>query len=502
MSDDHPLPPTSSAPWRLGSTAARPPLEGEQEADVVVIGAGIVGLTAAALLTRAGCSVVVLEARTVGAGTSGRTTAKASVLQGTRYQQLEARHGPVVAARYASAQLAGLEWMAAQAGRPEVGCDWRRRTAITYATSPEGAESVLAERAAAQRAGLPVVDVETELPFDVAAAIGMDAQAQLDPGPYLVALADEVEAAPASAVHEGSRVDAVRGLRRYRVATDRGTVTARQVIVATLLPIVDRGLAFARTQPQSSYLVAMRAEGPVPSAMYLSADASTRSLRTAADGDGTLLLVGGEGHETGRGSPTTARYETLVRWAAAHFDVGEVVHRWSAHDYRSADDLPLVGPSSPLTPGVLVATGMQKWGMTMGTAAALALVDRVLDRRDGPSAPWSSSFDPSRLLLGSVRDLAKINAEVAGRMVADWVRPGAETTADGRPTRRRDGVVPTAAGRDDRMPVVCTHLGGVCSWNDGDRTWDCPLHGSRFDEDGTVLTGPATAPLHRGPDPR
>jgi glycine/D-amino acid oxidase-like deaminating enzyme len=493
------LPPTPSPPWRRHTEATYAPLEDDREVDVVVVGAGIVGLTAAALLVRAGRSVTVLEALTVGAGTSGRTTAKASALQGLRYQQLEERHGLDAAARYARAQVDGLEWMARQVERSKADCDWERRPAITYATTGPGARSVAQELDAAQRAGLPVEAVGAGLPFEDTGAVALADQAQLDPGPYLAALAHEVDQSPGGWVHEGSRVTAVHGVRRHRVLTEHAAVSARHVIVATLLPILDRGLLFARAKPQSSYLVALEATGVVPDGMYLSADAPTRSVRSARHGGATLLIVGGEGHDTGRGSPTMPRYDELARWASRQFDVGEVVHRWSAHDYRSADDLPLVGSASPLTPGVLVATGLQKWGMTMGTAAALSLVDRVLGATDGPSAPWASLFAPARLAPRSIVDLAKINGAVAGRMTSDWVRPGSELDEQGRPTRRRAGVVPVANDDDGRPSVVCTHLGGVCSWNDGDRTWDCPLHGSRFEEDGTVLAGPATSPLHRRP---
>jgi hypothetical protein len=92
--------------------------------------------------------------------------------------------------------------------------------------------------------------------------------------------------------------------------------------------------------------------------MYLSADRMTRSVRTAVGPGGRRhLVVGGEGHKVGQGSPTTPRLETLAAWAIEHFPVGDVTHHWSAQDYRPTDLLPYVGPAWPGTDRVLTATG-------------------------------------------------------------------------------------------------------------------------------------------------
>jgi hypothetical protein len=281
--------------------------------------------------------------------------------------------------------------------------------------------------------------------------------------------------------------------------TDAGTVRAPHVVVATLLPIVDRGLFFARAEPKSSYLVALRTDGEVPRAMYLSADAPTRSTRTAPNGTSTVLLVGGAGHDTGRGRPTGERYHELASWAAEHFPVREVVARWSAHDYVPVDHLPFVGSATPLSPDLLVATGFEKWGMTMGTAAGLALAERLSTATSVRTREWADLFSPGRASLRGLANAARINADVAVRLASDWLSPESEPDADGAGGRHRDGLQPVGEPSHgaQAVSVVCTHLGGICEWNDGDRTWDCPLHGSRFEADGAVLTGPATRPLRR-----
>jgi glycine/D-amino acid oxidase-like deaminating enzyme len=329
------------------------------------------------------------------------------------------------------------------------------------------------------------------LPFETQGGAWLADQLQVDPMELLGALEAEARAHGVHVV-EGVRVTHVRGRNPVRVVTERGELTADTVLLATNMPILDRGGFFARMSPARSYGMAFRTPSTAVDAMYLSADQPSRSLRDAPDSDGSLLLIGGEGHTTGRVGSTSARLDALRDWTLENFPKAEEQHAWSAQDYVPAHALPFAGPVLPGAEHVLVAGGYSKWGMTNGVAAALAVTGRVLDGH----MEWAEVFHPwrSRELRGIPKG-ALVNAEVGVEMARGWLRPllGASDV-------RYDHLgAPSAEAGDDgadhRLTAVCTHLGGIVRWNDAERSWDCPLHGSRFDVDGDVLEGPATCGL-------
>ncbi len=441
--------------------------------DVIVVGAGITGLTTAALLARSGRSVLVVEARHVGAVTTGGSTAKVSLLQGTQYSKIARRHSSTVLRQYADANAEGLAWLVRFCD--DHGVDHQRRPAYTYATTEKGARAARAELDALQRAGLEKAGWadDVPLPFPTTGAVRMDDQVQLDPMELLDALAAEARAHGA-VLAEGARVRRVHGRGPARVVTDAGDADAATVVIATNMPILDRGGFFARAEPARSYSLAFRTGTPAVDGMYLSADTPTRSLRDAPDADGPLLLVGGDGHKVGADTSEREHLDRLRAWTAEHFPSAVETHAWSAQDYVPHHGLPYVGPVLPGSEHVLVAGGYSKWGLTNGAAAALALSARIL----GGHVPWASAFEPwTRHEVPGAPTSARINAEVALEMTTGWIR--------------------RLTGSD--TPPVCTHLGGVLRWNDAEESWDCPLHGSRFGPDGAVLEGPATCPLRNTP---
>ncbi|WP_458682366.1 FAD-dependent oxidoreductase [Prescottella equi] len=481
--------------------ASSPRLPGGSRFDAVVVGAGLTGLCTALELSRAGAAVAVLEGRRAGSVTTGRTTGKISLLQGTKLSQIAGRYPTDVVRAYVEANRDGRRRLLGLCRSFEVPV--QVEMAYTYATSSEGATALAAEFDAATEAGLDVRwDEAAELPFPVTGAIGLADQAQFDPVDLVTALVRELRGRGVPVV-ENTRVRSVgRTPGGLAVRHDGGgELVADRVVLATGTPVLDRGAFFARLEPQRSYCIAVAGTDQPPRGMYLSADSPTRSLRYAPTPDGDLLIVGGNGHTVGRGGATQPRVADLIDWTRRHFPGGEVTHTWSAQDYHSADQLPVVGGLLPTDDRILIASGYDKWGLTNAVAAAAVIAARI----DGEPSAWAASFDPWALSRAprSALPTLELNAGVAVEMVKGWVGPvvgfRSSSPAEGE-GRVQPGVpvpraVCTVDGRTHRVSAVCPHLGGIVRWNDSERSWDCPLHGSRFAADGRVLEGPATRGL-------
>ncbi|MGH8948794.1 MAG: FAD-dependent oxidoreductase, partial [Acidimicrobiia bacterium] len=487
----------ATSPWSEG-----PVLQGDMSAQAVVVGSGITGLTAARLLTEQGVSVAVIESRRVCSGVTALTTAKVSALQSTVYSGLSATWGDEVAAAYAEANLEGLGMIRRRVSDENIECDYRAASAYTYTESTAGLEKIEAEVEAAQRAGLDVAfTTESDLPFEIAGAARLDDQAQFHPRNYCLGLMRGILAG-GGAVFEHTKaldVDARSGV----VTTDRGNINAALILIASHVPFVDTGLHLSRMTASRSYAVSFPSQSQPPAGMYISVDEPIRSVRATGDGH---VIVGGEAHPVGRDEDTELRYEALESWSKDRFGSPGSDYRWSAHDYRSVDGLPFVGPLGS-SERVFMATGFAKWGMANGTIAAAIMVDLAMGRA-GPSA---EVFDSRRLALKQAApDLVKAGAGVVKNLVTERLLSADLPDAGGLVPGTGDIVSldgqKAAVFRDDRgelhaVSPICTHLGCQVGFNSAERTWDCPCHGSRFDVDGTVIHGPALEDLARATEP-
>lgn len=499
---------TAGSYWlaSTGDGITRPPLRATDRVDVAVVGGGIVGVTCALLLSRGGARVALLEADRIGAGTTGATTAKVTSNQGLVYDELRRTVGDDRARAYGEANEDALAWMRALVADEGIACDWRDRDAYTYTEDDGRVPDLEAEAAAARELGLPA-SVAEEMPgppqLHARAAVRYANQAEFHPRRYLLALAARAEEA-GCLIAEGSRVTGVDAGEPCVVRTEGGSLEADRVVVATQYPILDRSLHFARLHVERSYIVAFPDRVGAPAMLY-SVDSPSRSLRsTPLPGGGELVMVGGEGHPTGRETDTEERYAALAETAASWYGDVDITHRWSAQDMVSADKLPFAEPVLGGHGRVWTVTGLRKWGMTLGTAAARHLTARLA----GSPSPHDAAFDhpsvpPLRALGEAVREnvgngIRWTAARIAPGTAPDDLAPG-EGDVHGPPHRR------IASYRDDDGIVhshsaVCTHLACEVRFNPAERSWDCPCHASRFDAcDGRVLSGPA---VHRLPPAR
>jgi glycine/D-amino acid oxidase-like deaminating enzyme/nitrite reductase/ring-hydroxylating ferredoxin subunit len=499
---------TSESYWMDSTPAtAYPPVTRALEVDVAVIGGGIAGICTAWELARAGRQVAVLEADRIVAGTTGYTTAKLTAQHSLIYDQLRRSFDVETARLYAASQVVAIDRVLAVAAELGIDCDLERLPAYTYVTSAGQVEQIHAEVDAAVAAGLPASLVtETALPFEVAAAIRVDDQAQFHPRRYLLALAEDLTRR-GGRIFERTRITGLDEGEPCRLTTETGvTVTAREVVVATHYPIFDRAALFTRLVPRRELVVAapIAAEDD-PGGMYVTVENNTRSVRTAPYRDGRrLLIVTGE-HFTPGTDGVDKRWRRLAEWTLEHFNTDALAYHWAAQDNTTTDNMPYVGRFHPGTEHVWVATGFNAWGMSNGAMAGQLLAALIC----GETLPWADIYDPRRLHpTVEAAPLLKANIKAAGHFIGDRLRPSHVDSPDDLPpgagaVMRLNGQR-CAVHRDDSgdlhaVSATCTHLGCTVAFNEAEKTWDCPCHGSRFDPDGAVLHGPATKPLASHP---
>lgn len=483
--------------------ASSPSLAENVSVDVAVVGGGITGLTAATLLKRAGKTVAVVESKQVATGVSGHTTAKVTSLHQLIYADLIKEFGQRKARLYGESSQAAVEQVAAFVADEQIDCDFSRESTYTFADSEAKLSQVQAEVEAAVQLGLPASFVrETSLPFPIAGAVKFDNQVQFHVRKYLLHLAKTIPGA-GSYLFENTRVQTVEEGEPCQVITDKGVVTAQDVIVATHLPILDQGLFFAKTYPQRSYIIAARIDpAKAPKGMFIGFGEDYHSIRTTPYDGGLLLLVGGGGHKVGTITHTEEQYLKLEEYVRSNFGIDTFEYRWSTQDVVSFDKLPYIGKLTPFNNHIYVATGFSLWGMSKGTMSGMLLSDLILGRDN----PWAELYDATRATPFVTQESLKENIDVGTRWIGDRFK-GLQTTSLSEVASGEGKLVTVngekvAAYRDEQGAVhtvspVCTHLACIVSWNNAEKSWDCACHGSRFSYEGEVIQGPAVQDLEK-----
>jgi glycine/D-amino acid oxidase-like deaminating enzyme/nitrite reductase/ring-hydroxylating ferredoxin subunit len=470
--------------------------------DAAIVGGGIVGVTAAHFLKEAGLKVAVVEGRKVGRQVTGKSTAKITSQHGLIYHTLAEKFGEDGARTYAEANQAAIGRITELARTHGIDCDLEPKAAFVYARTEQHVATLEREVEVAQRVGLPASFVrDPGLPYPVAGAIRFDGQAQFHPCKYVAGLARTIPGDGCHVFEDTRALDVEPG----RVVTARGVIEARHIIVATHLPLGKIGFFFAQAHPYNHCMVAAPLDpARSPDGMFISVDQPTHSVRTHRGDDGTLRVVAvGSQYKPGHTDEERKGFMDLEAFLRDAFGIETIEYRWTNMDYGSMDGMPFIGRSSAREDAFFVATGFNAWGITGGTVAGILLADLVAGRPN----PWAALFDATRIkpAAGGATFL-KENLQVAKHLLTGYlsrrpnspneVRAGEAAILDQGATRKL-AVYRDEGGRLHTVSAVCSHMGCVLGWNETERTWECPCHGSRFTVDGEVIHGPATQPLKR-----
>ncbi|WP_026672065.1 FAD-dependent oxidoreductase [Alkalihalobacterium bogoriense] len=501
MSGFHQLPSEPEPYWRESITLESfPKLNDHIETDVAIVGGGIVGITTAYLLSQQGLRVTILEAGKLANGTTGHTTAKITSQHGLIYDEFIEHFGEEKAKMYYEANEQAKHFIESIVSKHNIDCQLKKQEAYVYTNADDYMDKLEKEWKAYQKLGIPSEFVHNiPVPVDMKAAIMMKNQAQFHPLQYLSKLIEDVKS-NGHIYEQTTVIDLEEGERPIVMTEDGYKVSCKYVIAASHFPFKDgRNLFFSRLYPYRSYIVGVKIKEDYPGGMYINAEKPSRSLRSAGKDD-RLVLVSGEEHKTGQGISMLKHYEALETYAKKVFDVESIPYRWSAQDYTTADKMPYVGQTSHRHENVFVATGFRKWGMTNSTNAALLLTDLIINKEN----PFVDLFSPNRFVADpSVRKIVKENADVAAQFIKGKLDNVTRTPDDlgldeGAPVHvngKRCGGYKDKEGNVTLVDTTCTHMYCEVEWNSGDRTWDCPCHGSRFSIEGEVIEGPAKKPL-------
>lgn len=410
-------------------------LDTDIQTDTLIIGGGITGILCAYMLEEAGIDYVLAEADRICHGVTQNTTAKITIQHGLIYHKTARRYGLEKSLMYLEANKVALE----QFGKlcQNIDCDFERKDSFVY--SIDGCDTLIQELNTLVKLGYPAQYVEhLPLPFSLKGAVKFPDQAQFHPLKFLAHIAKGLR------IYEHTMV---RDLSEGTAYTDHGKIKASRVIVTTHFPFLNwHGSYFLKMYQHRSYVIALE-HTPDVQGMYVDEADTGLSFRN----HNNLLLIGSGDHRTGKRG---GNWTELSSFARKYYPNAKEIYHWATQDCMSLDQIPYIGQYSRHTPDIYVATGFNKWGMTSAMAAAMILKDRILEREN----PFAEVFSPSRSML---HPQLAVNAFEAATNLVHF-------------SKRR-----------------CTHMGCALKWNPQEHSWDCPCHGSRYEENGKLINNPA-----------
>ena len=498
------------SPWQpaglVKGLSARP-LDGDITADVCVIGAGMAGLLCALELAERGRSVVVVERSHVGAGDTSATTAHLSAVLDSRYFELASMHGEDAARVVAASHMRGIAHLERVMNAYGIECGFQRVSGFLCAGDKAQEKDLIREHAAATAAGLTCELVKrAPMPLTHGPALRVANQAQFEPLEFVAGVLDALakKGVQIYAPVTVNDFDTSNG-GEVTLGTAQGKrIVANQVVVATNSPINDVAVIHTKQAAYRTYAIALETGESRPTLSWDMEDPYHYArLGVDAETERPILIVGGEDHRVGQGDDAKKHFPRLETWARERFPrAGNIVCQWSGQVFEPSDGLAFIG-KNPGQERVYILTGFSGNGMTYSALAAELIANLIAD----VPHPFAKLYDPKRkpASASAISSYVQENLNTAAQY-SDWIGPADVSNADqiapgeGAVIRRgltRVAIYVDDAGARHELSATCPHLGGVVAWNSAEKSWDCPCHGSRFDCQGKVVTGPAVSDLER-----
>lgn len=471
--------------------------------DVLIVGGGITGITTSLLLQKAGKKCLLAEAQTIGFGTSGGTTAHLNTMMDTPYNQIAKDFGEDNAQLVAGIAVKAIDLIREHIREYAIDCEFSDATGYLYSQEEKQTKELEDIFEASQKAGC-IVEYSDAIPVPINfdKAVAFKNQAQFHPAKYFYALAKEFENAGGILI-QGCRVTGVKEDDLLEVETELGKIRTEKLIYATHIPPGVNLLHF-RCAPYRSYAMAIKLkDNNYPDGLAYDMYDPYHYYRTQEVDGEKFLIAGGEDHKTGHEKNTESCFAGLESYLRTYFKIEEIVFRWSSQYFEPNDGLPYIGhlPGNPES--VLVATGFGGNGMTYSHVAAMVLKDLVLSGK----SDYEKLFNPNRVKpVAGFTNFVKESADVVGILAGKWfshskIKDIEELENDEARTVKYDdqliALYKDGNGGLHAVNPACTHIKCKVEWNTAEKTWDCPCHGSRFDADGIVWTGPARKDLEK-----
>lgn len=490
----------------FSGTTDFPALQSDLQVDVAIIGGGITGITTAQLLSKEGFNVAVLEARKVGGGTTSHSTGNLYFTIDKILSSLQSKYDNEIIRNIVSSRYDAMNLIEKNVKDFNIDCDFERVPWYLYSDNEENASKIEQELETAREAGVNMEEAkQEEIPFHINKGVKVGGQAQFNAMRYVQELSKKVEGERCR-IFENSRVTSVEdNSDGVVVHTLNGKVSAKYAVHATHTPKGVEVQYHTTLGPYREYAVAVKLKGGTyPKGIFWGyyGKGEKVSMRSYERGEEKFVLAVGEPHKVGQAKDNEQHIKNLVSFLEQYFEIEEVTHRWGGQHYKPADLLPYIGKKTEGS-REFVATGFSTDGLTYGTLAAMLISDEIGGKENLYSEMYAAKrFTPMK----SAKEFIKENVNVAVQYVKDLPFSADEAALKNLKTGEgtileKDGhkvaAMKNELGEVKMHSAFCTHLSCVVHWNNAEKTWDCPCHGSRFDSDGMVLEGPALHPLKR-----